>query len=132
MTSFSVDLGDYKRFSKDVSSMAAQVEIHGQIAVGLAGGAYKNDVQEVIAYKSGTLRKSVHVEPNTENGSPIALVGSDVKYARRIEYGFVGYDSLGRFYQQMPRPSWRPMFDINLSKYARIMEEEMAKVEMKA
>ncbi|RFC66451.1 HK97 gp10 family phage protein [Fulvimarina endophytica] len=29
------------------------------------------------------------------------------QYARRIEYGFVGVDSLGRYYDQQPRPYLR-------------------------
>ena len=37
-------------------------------------------------------------------------VGSDNPYARRIELGFTGYDSLGRYYDQAPRPYLLPAF----------------------
>ncbi|MCB0107683.1 MAG: HK97 gp10 family phage protein [Caldilineaceae bacterium] len=37
-------------------------------------------------------------------------VGTDSPYARRIELGFHGYDSLGRFYNQGPQPYLLPAF----------------------
>ena len=37
-------------------------------------------------------------------------VGTDEPYARRIEFGFHGYDSLGRFYNQAARPYLYPAF----------------------
>ena len=37
-------------------------------------------------------------------------VGSDSPYARRIELGFTGHDSLGRYYDQAPRPYLLPAF----------------------
>lgn len=37
-------------------------------------------------------------------------VGSDSPYAARIELGFHGYDSLGRFYNQAPQPWLLPAF----------------------
>lgn len=46
-------------------------------------------------------------------------VGSNVEYARRIELGFVGTDSLGRKYNQKPRPYLRPALEKNRK---RIME----------
>lgn len=36
------------------------------------------------------------------------LVWSDHPAARRLEYGFVGVDSLGRMYSQPPYPHFRP------------------------
>jgi phage gpG-like protein len=42
--------------------------------------------------------------------SPFAIVGSNVEYARRIEHGFVGQDSLGRTYNQSPKPYLHPAF----------------------
>jgi hypothetical protein len=39
------------------------------------------------------------------------LVGSDVPYARRIEYGFHGADKRGRRYHQAAQPYLRPAMD---------------------
>jgi len=41
------------------------------------------------------------------------VVGSNVEYARRLELGFVGADSLGRIYNQLPRPYLRPALHKN-------------------
>lgn len=57
---------------------------------------------------TGNLRRSIH----SEQLSPYtAMVGTDVVYARRIEYGFSGPDSLGRVYHQPPQPYMRPAYD---------------------
>lgn len=41
---------------------------------------------------------------------PFAVVGTNLEYARRIEHGFVGKDSLGRSYNQAPKPYLHPAF----------------------
>lgn len=44
-------------------------------------------------------------------GQVTAEVYSDAPQARRLEYGFVGIDSIGRYYRQPPfphvEPAWR-------------------------
>lgn len=65
-------------------------------------------------YKTGTLRRSIHME--TVETSPdrcTVQVGTDVPYARRLEYGFFDIDSLGRMYNQIPQPYMRPALDEN-------------------
>lgn len=45
----------------------------------------------------------------TELSGPMsATVGTNKPQARRLEYGFVGSDSLGRHYNQAPQPHVRP------------------------
>jgi hypothetical protein len=41
------------------------------------------------------------------------LAGTNVVYARRVEYGFMGTDALGRKYHQPAQPYLRPSFDEN-------------------
>ncbi len=76
---------------------------------------FSQNVSEAVSVatpvKTGFLRNSWHV---TINGSDAATV-TELKlgdlfgyvntavYARRVEYGFVGTDSLGRHYDQPPR-----------------------------
>ena len=48
-------------------------------------------------------------QPIGEPGMNVA-VGSNVKYARRIEHGFVGKDSLGRNYNQKGQPYLFPAY----------------------
>jgi len=46
-----------------------------------------------------------------EAGGVAVLIGTNVIYAKRVEFGFVGTDSLGRNYHQLPKPYLRPAFD---------------------
>ena len=38
-------------------------------------------------------------------------IGTNAVQAMRLEFGFVGTDSLGRRYNQPPYPHWRPAFE---------------------
>lgn len=114
-------------------------EIAGEIlenAVTAGALLIANRAKQLAAYKTGTLRRSIHVGGHTaltpdfaagpaEGGAEFhdvggarssrdsaeVQVGTDVPYARRIEYGFMGKDKLGRRYHQTPRPYLRPAFD---------------------
>jgi len=121
MAGASLDLSDLMRLVKDTDSITAFVSKAEGPVVELTANEYKNDVQAVIQYKTGTLRRSVHVERRKEAGHAVALVGTDAPYARRLEYGFSGADSLGRVYHQAPDPRWRPVWDNNHIKYERMM-----------
>ncbi len=50
------------------------------------------------------------------------VVGSNVEYARRMEFGFVGADSLGRIYNQLPRPYLRPALHKNEKKIKNLFK----------
>lgn len=60
--------------------------------------AIKDRIQELTPVKTGRLRASWNVVQ--EDDDHIAIV-TNVEYARRINYGFVGTDSLGRHYDQV-------------------------------
>lgn len=63
--------------------------------------------------KSGALRDSIHTETVTDEPEKQVLkVLPDTPYAARIEFGFVGADSLGRVYNQAPNPYMRSAFDV--------------------
>jgi HK97 gp10 family phage protein len=66
-----------------------------------------NEAKRLAPYKTGNLKRSITVK---SEGLFVA-VGTDVVYARRMELGFRGADSLGRVYNQAPRPYLRPAFD---------------------
>ncbi|MDJ0383212.1 HK97 gp10 family phage protein [Streptomyces sp. G-G2] len=51
----------------------------------------------------------------------IAEIGSDAPQARRLEYGFVGTDSLGRRYAQPPFPHVGPAVEASGPVVARIL-----------
>lgn len=136
MAGFSFDFSALTQISRDIQKIGNTVKKNERVAVKLAGNAYKNDVQPLLQYKTGTLRRSVHVETSEEGGHPIALVGTNAIYAKQREYGgvikaknvpylkFKTED--GKWVQtkqvyQPPHPVWRPTWDTNLRKYIRIM-----------
>ena len=65
-------------------------------------------------YKTGTYRRGWHME--TVEKTPercTVIVGNDQPQGPRLEFGFVGRDVLGRFYNQAARPHIRPALDEN-------------------
>lgn len=58
-----------------------------------------NEWKAISPYRTGTYRRSLH--PLSESPTEVR-VGTDLVYARRLEYGFSGTDSLGRTYNQPP------------------------------
>jgi HK97 gp10 family phage protein len=102
----------------------------------VAGGLLiSNSAKDKAPYKTGTLKRSIHVgghtaesssgfttndeggeysdvggNKNTQTGAEI-LVGTNLDYARRIEFGFSGADSLGRVFNQPAQAYLRPALD---------------------
>ena len=61
---------------------------------------------------TGTLRRSWRMESlPTVGGIYAARTGPTTVYARRIELGFKGPDSLGRVYNQQGNPYVKPAYD---------------------
>jgi hypothetical protein len=58
--------------------------------------------------------------------------GTNVEYARRIEYGFQGADSLGRNYSQAAQPYLRPAVDEDGRTAQREAVEALAELMRKA
>ena len=63
------------------------------------------------AAPTGTLKGRITHEIDKANMR--GRVGTNLEYARRLELGFVGVDSIGRRYNQAPRPYLRPALEIN-------------------
>ncbi|WP_274558056.1 HK97 gp10 family phage protein [Streptomyces spiramyceticus] len=57
---------------------------------------------------TGDYRRSWTHELSTDGVTVTATVGTNKPQARRLEYGFVGADSLGRIYNQPPFPHVGP------------------------
>jgi HK97 gp10 family phage protein len=65
-------------------------------------------------YKTGTYRRSFHMETVEKSSERCRVeVGTDAPQAKRLEFGFVGADKLGRVYNQAARPHIRPALDEN-------------------
>ena len=120
-----VEIKGMRELKKAFQDMAKQAEKNQEIALKLTANEYKNDVQAIAPYDTGTLRRSIHVEPvsgiiRDGQNRAYVVVGTDLPYARRLEFGFVGADRLGRVYNQAPRPYFRPPLDSNFEKYKNI------------
>ena len=77
-------------------------------------------------WDTGKLAESFHVQiEESDANHAIAQVGTDVIYARRVEFGFSGADRLGRIYNQPPNPYFRPAFDDNVERVKREMEDSV-------
>jgi HK97 gp10 family phage protein len=115
-------MADLLKSFKDLTSLA---ERNKTIAIKLVANQYKNDVQAGAPYLTGTLRRSIHVEMVDSSS---ALVGTDLPYAKRQEYGFMDKDKLGRVYHQKAHPYFRPPMENNQEQYQRMYLEALGRV----
>lgn len=65
---------------------------------------------------TGDYRRSIYFELTTVGASPAAIVGTNAPQGRRLEYGFVGVDSLGRHFNQPPYPHFEPPLEATLTE----------------
>ena len=115
-------MADLQKAFKDLASLA---ERNNAIAIKLVANQYKNDVQAGAPYLTGTLRRSIHVEMINSSS---ALVGTDLPYAKRQEYGFMDKDKRGRVYHQKAHPYFRPPMENNQETYKKMYLEALGRV----
>ena len=75
---------------------------------------------------TGANRDSIYTEElvRSLSGEVYQLkISPHMPYSKRLEYGFVGADSLGRVYHQQPRPYMRPAFDENKDDARQVIKE---------
>ncbi|WP_442815172.1 hypothetical protein [Streptomyces sp. NBC_01298] len=70
---------------------------------------------------TGRYRASWQSEVTAAGTVFVAQIGSNAPQARRLEYGFVGTDSLGRRYAQPPFPHVGPAVEASGPVVARIL-----------
>ena len=70
---------------------------------------------------TNSLIKSIQVRVQRRSGSIAGVIGTRLVYARRLELGFMGRDSLGRMITQGPRPFLRPALKRNAEKIRRLL-----------
>lgn len=58
--------------------------------------------------RTGDYNRSIGLAVGTPDGNPTAWVGTNAPQGRRLEYGFVGVDALGRHFDQPPYPHFGP------------------------
>lgn len=105
-----------------VSSAAALVEREAKRNSERGGDSFPHRI-------TGNLINSIKELQYLEDpGRVESRVGSDMEYAPRLEYGFVGTDKKGRRYNQRPRPFLRPAFDDNADKMQKEFEAKLKQV----
>lgn len=57
---------------------------------------------------TGDYRRSINVVVVKAAGITVADVSTNAVQANRLEFGFIGLDSRGRYYRQPPFPHWAP------------------------
>lgn len=99
-----------------------------------AAGLFVAEAKAQVPVKTGRLQNSIQAieQENTAERYVMAVTpalpatnkwGFDPPYARRVEYGFIGVDSLGRHYHQEPRPYMRPAFMARQDEAAAAIKE---------
>lgn len=73
--------------------------------------------------RTGKYKRSLQaaVGPSRSGKSITGRVGSNSPYGRRLEFGFVGIDSLGRNYNQAARPHLRPAAERHKRRVGRMI-----------
>lgn len=95
---------------------AVQMHASGRPGPNVVTGTYRGSIRIVGALVEG------------DGNTAAVLVGTDHPAWHRLEFGFVGVDSLGRHYHQSPFPHWRPgIQDLKgkSSKYRHMLKEGM-------
>lgn len=93
-------------------------------AAGAAAIVVVGSARENVHVVTGNLKRSLHWEVKDSSRShAIASVGTNVEYARREEFGFVGEDSLGRAYSFRGHPYLRPALRNNRTLVRRVIAD---------
>lgn len=98
-----------------------QTDIKISLNVGNPGGKTPSAPGQPPRKVTARLFNSIFGKVVREGSQVIGVVGTNVVYGRRLELGFAGKDSLGRQYDQAPRPFIRPAFARNRDRVKRIL-----------
>ena len=104
---------DDRAFQAALTQMMERIAVASGAAVKTAALAVQAAGMQHTKAVSGTNRRSWRTEAK---GPYAAFVGPTMIYSRRLELGFKGPDSLGRVYNQAPKPYVRPTYDEMLPK----------------
>lgn len=121
---------DKERLENEIRGTITRVTAGAIHGVELAALMVQADVQRAAPVDTGQYRASIRTtEPDVTEDNVTVRLGTKMPQACRLEYGFADTDSLGRTYNQAPRPHWRPAFDNNRKRAHDIIAEEMRKEE---
>lgn len=84
----------------------------------------------VPGYVGGRLRNSI--THRIDNNGLNAEIGTNVVYAKRVEFGFNGVDALGRRYNQRPQPYLFPALEEERGPFLRRLRRELGQAFVRA
>lgn len=120
MIGLNVRVIGHKAFMAAMSKAGAEVGPSVERKVSYWGHVLESRIKSRAPVRTGDYRRSW----NTQLRGMTAIVGTNKPQARRLEFGFVGSDSLGRVYNQAPQPHVRP----SIEEIRRPFLTDMAKV----
>lgn len=127
-------------FSLDVKYLQRAAQQGLKLGADEAAGIFEAEAKELVPVDTGNLRDHIHSETVTDAPyvqervvSPIIPPsaadgdwhGFEPPYARRIEFGFSGVDSLGRHYNQPAQPYMRPAFDTKQAEAKQAIKDSV-------
>jgi HK97 gp10 family phage protein len=122
MSILTVQLQGVDAISLRTKALIAAARLGAQEGVSEGAQIIVDEAKQLVPVDTGHLRDSIHQELVESTAEQITVAvtpvyeepneyGIEPPYARRIEYGFVGADRLGRIYNQPAQPYMRPAFD---------------------
>jgi HK97 gp10 family phage protein len=118
-TTTSVDIGSWiqERVTPQVRAAAVQ-----------SAELVMDTAKAIVPVDTGRLRDSIDYQITEDALQITAIISPHTEYANRIEFGFIGVDSLGRTYNQAAQPYMRPAWDENQGQVFQIFNGGMARV----
>jgi HK97 gp10 family phage protein len=97
-----------------------------RLGVDEAAGLFEAAAKANAPVDTGRLRDSIHTAATSDTAEKQERnIAPDTPYARRIEYGFIGPDSLGRMFHQPAQPYMRPAFDTERDRAAAAIKDSV-------
>jgi len=100
----SIDFRDVEKFTDKMRRFLLGWDEAERDLLQTAADMMLEKVRALAPYRTGVYRMSWQIQASGRG----YLIFTNHPAARRLEYGFVGTDSLGRNYNQAPRPHMRP------------------------
>jgi len=110
----------FKIIEKDLQDILSKAVSQGAAVV-------EKDAKMRVVVKTGTLRRSIREIKKVRSPTRAeSQVGTDIKYAARVEFGYTGPDKRGRKFHQVAQPYLRPALDNNKDKINSTVEAYIA------
>ena len=109
-------MSDIRLDTAELDRITAECGLNAVQVVNRLAFEVEGEAKMMAPVDTGALRNSGFTEPATQQNKT-ATVGFTMVYAPRIEFGFVGADSLGRNYNQAARPYLKPAVERMARKF---------------